>query len=91
MSLKERLNKEIKILFGPDKLGPSYPKLPEVDQFGETQVSGLYVRGDAVGKPLLKVGLNEGYEWVEHIKEEFPIQNQNSQTDSIDSVIECTE
>ncbi len=68
--LKERVRDDIKILRGPKRLGPSYPKLPSVDEFGETRIKGLYIVGDAAGNPLLKVGLNDGYDWVNNIQDE---------------------
>ncbi|MDH3648778.1 MAG: NAD(P)-binding domain-containing protein [Saprospiraceae bacterium] len=67
----DTLKKEIKVLFGPTRLGPSYPSLPEVNDQGETKIKGLYIKGDAAGDPLIKVGLNLGYEFVEDIKDEI--------------------
>ena len=67
----EFLKKESRLLFGPSRLGPSYPMLPEVSTSGETRIDGLYIKGDAAGHPLIKVGLNEGFDWVNDIKEEI--------------------
>ncbi len=77
----ERIRKEVKDLFGPNPLGPSYPQLPEVDEFGETRIPGLYIKGDAAGNPLIKIGLNEGFDWVEHIKEEVPAYRDKGRLD----------
>lgn len=68
----DKLKKETKDLFGPERPGPSYPKLPDVDEAtGETQRKGLYIKGEAAGDPLIKVALNEGYEWVETVAPEI--------------------
>lgn len=39
----ETLKKEAKILFGPTRLGPSYPELPAVDKDGESKIRGLFL------------------------------------------------
>ena len=65
------LKKESKLLFAPTRLGPSYPTLPEVSESGETRIDGLYIKGDAAGNPLIKVGLNEGFDWINDINNEI--------------------
>ena len=77
-------------LFGKDRLGPSYPELPDVNTSnGESQRPGLYVRGDAAGDPLLKVGLNAGYEWIEHIAPELENERDKGQVEYDVIIVGC--
>ena len=46
---------------------PSYPRLPEVDATGQTSVRGVYAVGEVAGTPLIKLGMNAGYELVANI------------------------
>lgn len=66
---------------GPNRKGPSYPELPYVSPTGESAINGLYIKGDAAGNPLLKIGLNEGYDWVESIQEKLTKLNGEKETD----------
>ena len=79
--LKEALKKDTKILMGPTRLGPSYPKLPNVNDFGETRIPGLYIKGDAAGNPLIKVGLNEGFDWVNSIQNDLKLIENKDKLD----------
>ncbi|MGQ0723294.1 MAG: NAD(P)-binding domain-containing protein [Candidatus Eiseniibacteriota bacterium] len=51
-----------KLLVGPKRPEPSYPSLPRVKPGGETTLPGLYAVGEIAGTPLIKYGLNEGYD-----------------------------
>ena len=46
-------------------------KLPRVDEFGETNVKGVYVVGDLAGVPLLKISVNTGVAVVGRIAGEL--------------------
>ncbi len=81
------IQKQLKILFGPDQPGPSYPKLPDVNDFGETRIPGLYIKGDAAGNPLIKIGLNEGYDWVNQISSEVKNFRGNGANNDYDVLI----
>lgn len=50
---------------------PSYPRLPECDEHGETTVSGVYVVGEIAGTPLIKLGLNAGHQLVQRLATQF--------------------
>ncbi len=80
-NLREGISKNINILLGPTRLGPSYPKLPNINEFGETRISGLYIKGDAAGTPLIKVGLNEGFDWVNNIQGDLKTLKDNGSLD----------
>ncbi len=51
---------------------PSYPSLPQTNQYGETTVSGLFVVGEVAGTPLLKLGLNAGVDVIDRIAPSVP-------------------
>ncbi|MCP4501936.1 MAG: NAD(P)-binding domain-containing protein [Deltaproteobacteria bacterium] len=51
-----------KRLFAKKAEEASYPKLPEASESGETSVPGLFIAGEVSGTPLIKLGLNQGYE-----------------------------
>ena len=79
--LAKRLRNEVRILTQPEKPGPSYPVLPDIDEAtGETRRPGLYILGEAAGEPLLKVALNRGFEWIERVKTEAEqLRNKSGQ------------
>lgn len=54
-------------LFEKDRPSPSYPNLPELKDHGESTIKGLFLAGDVAGRPLIKVGLNDGYDLAEHL------------------------
>ena len=51
-------------LFQRKRPEPSYPRLPQVDQDGQTTVPGVYAVGEIAGTPLIKLGLNAGHDVV---------------------------
>ncbi|MHC4954454.1 MAG: NAD(P)-binding domain-containing protein [Planctomycetota bacterium] len=54
-----------------DRPSPSYPVLPDVRQSGESNIPGLYLLGDVAGKPLIKVGLNDGFDLANSLADEL--------------------
>jgi putative YpdA family bacillithiol system oxidoreductase len=55
-----------------EKCGATFPStdrtaLPVISEHYESAVAGLYIIGDAAGSNLIKQGMNQGYEVVEHI------------------------
>ena len=54
-------------------------KLPEVDENGQTNVSGLYVVGDLTGIPLLKFSADTGARAVGHIAADADFQKLRGQ------------
>jgi len=84
------LKSQFNALFGKERPGPSYPKLPEVNTTsGESQRPGLYVSGEAAGDPLLKVGLNAGYDWIEHIAPELESYRDKGEVEYDVIIIGC--
>ena len=63
--------KEPKALFRPKRPEPSYPDLPVVSEQGESNVSNIYLAGEVAGTPLIKLGLNDGFELVERLAPEL--------------------
>ena len=57
----------LRSLFKKDSPSPSYPERPELKEGGESNISGIFLVGDVAGKPLIKVGLNEGHELAERL------------------------
>jgi len=57
--------------FRKDRPSPSYPVLPAVSATGESNIPGLYLLGDVAGKPLIKVGLNDGYDVANRLADEL--------------------
>ena len=60
-----------KALVAPKRPEPSYPRLPEIGAQGETTVDGVYAAGEIAGTPLVKYGLNAGYDLVHHLAAEL--------------------
>lgn len=58
-------------LISPKKPEPSYPRLPEVRDSGESNIEGLYLMGEVAGTPLIKLGLNDGVRIVEALHEQL--------------------
>jgi len=58
-------------LFKKGRPSPSYPTLPAVKENGESSIPGLFLLGDVAGKPLIKVGLNDGYDLAETLADEL--------------------
>ena len=89
-SIIQTIRQEIGILFGKDQLGPSYPQLPELDHStGETERQGIYIRGDAAGNPLIKIALNEGYEFIESIAEDLEADRDKGEADFDLIIVGC--
>ena len=57
----------VKGLFGKKRPEPSYPTLPKLDKKGQTTLPGVYAVGEVAGTPLIKLGLNEGYDLVQRL------------------------
>jgi NAD-dependent dihydropyrimidine dehydrogenase PreA subunit len=58
-------------LFRRDPPAPSYPVLPEVNERAESNIAGLYLLGDVAGRPLIKVGLNDGYDLADRLADDL--------------------
>ena len=54
-----------------DGPSPSYPVLPAVSDAGESNIPGLYLLGDVAGKPLIRVGLNDGFDLANRLTDEL--------------------
>jgi thioredoxin reductase/NAD-dependent dihydropyrimidine dehydrogenase PreA subunit len=50
---------------------PSYPRLPQVGEDGQSTVKGLYLIGEVGGTPLIKLGLNQGVDVAEALHREL--------------------
>ncbi|MCO4782630.1 MAG: NAD(P)-binding domain-containing protein [Candidatus Cloacimonetes bacterium] len=61
----------LKVMFGPKKLGPSYPQKPLISDEFETNVKDLYIIGDLSGTPLIKLTLNQGYDLAHILKQKI--------------------
>ena len=48
-------------LLGAKQPEPSYPRLPFVDERGQTTLPGLFAVGEVAGTPLIKLGINAGH------------------------------
>jgi len=89
-NIQNGIKAQMNSLFGKELPGLSYPELPDVNaSTGESQRPGLYVRGDAAGDPLLKVGLNAGYEWIEQITPELENERDKGQVEYDVIIIGC--
>lgn len=62
-------------MFSKDGPSPSYPVRPELNDLGESNVRGLFMVGDVAGKPLIKIGLNEGYDLAERLSAKLEQQD----------------
>ena len=60
-----------RLLFRPKRPEPSYPRLPDVDEHGQTSVRGVYAVGEIAGTPLIKLGLNAGHDLVARLATEL--------------------
>lgn len=76
----------LKGLFAGKGIEPSYPKLPLVDERGESNLPGVYVIGELAGTPLVKLGLNAGHDIVELLAPELK-RSSSSEADLLDLVI----
>jgi thioredoxin reductase/ferredoxin len=72
-------------LFAKKKPEPSYPRLPLVNDRGESNIPGLYLAGEVAGTPLIKLGLNAGHELAERIHRE--LQGSDAAEGVLDLVI----
>jgi len=54
-----------------DRPSPSYPVLPDVNAKGESNIAGMFVIGDVAGRPLIKIGLNDGYDLANRLADEL--------------------
>lgn len=70
-------------LRAPKKPEPSYPKLPAVDDKGQTTVPGLYAVGEVAGTPLVKLGMNAGYDLVMSLSTELKSSSVKADYDLI--------
>ncbi len=57
--------------FKEGRPSPSYPVLPDVKATGESSIPGLYLLGDVAGKPLIKVGLRDGFDLANALAKEL--------------------
>lgn len=73
----------LNIMFGPKKLGPSYPNKPEISEQFETNVKDLYIIGDLSGTPLIKLTLNQGYDLAHILKRKSKPSDDSSVYDLI--------
>lgn len=75
-------------LIAPQRVEPSYPSLPEVDEgSGETNVPGIYAVGELAGTPLVKLGLNAGHELIGRLGKELQARQGGEDGDLLDVVI----
>ncbi len=58
-------------LVAPKRPEPSYPRLPEVSETGQSNIRGIYLAGEVAGTPLIKLGLNAGVDAIERIHTEL--------------------
>lgn len=90
VNIRSWVSQEAKILLSKDKPGPSYPAVPQVDESsGETQRRGLYVKGEAAGTPLIKAGLNAGFEWIEHVRADLDIRRNKGNVEFDVIIVGC--
>src|SRR5262249_20794080 len=61
--------------------------LPEVDENGQTAISGVYIVGDLKGIPLLKFSVDSGTKAVMHIVSGFKSQVSETRNAVLDVVI----
>lgn len=66
------LSSKLRPLVAPKAPEPSYPRLPQVDDKGQSTVSGIYLVGELAGTPLIKLGLNAGVEKMDQLHETLP-------------------
>ena len=89
-TVTQRLKSEVKVLVEDERPSPSYPELPEADPVtGESSRKGLFIKGDAAGHPLIKVGLNAGYEWIEHVAPDLENDQDKGRTDFDVIIVGC--
>ena len=82
----ETVMKEPGLLFQPKRPEPSYPDLPVASADGESNIPGIYLAGEVAGTPLIKLGLNQGFERVEQLAEALK-QDTTTADDLYDLVI----
>jgi len=70
-------------LLHPKASEPGYPKLPEVDDHGQSSVPGLYLAGEVAGTPLVKLGLNQGWERVDAILDGVALHDDDNTYDLV--------
>ena len=58
------------------KFEPATVKLPQVDQYGQSNIKGIYLIGEIAGKPLLKNAINMGYDIIEKL---YPEMKDNTE------------
>ncbi len=54
-------------LFSKKQPDPSYPDLPLVRENRASKVAGLYLTGDVGSTPLIKLGLNDGVDFINRL------------------------
>ncbi|MFT5680208.1 MAG: thioredoxin reductase, partial [Myxococcota bacterium] len=59
--------KNPRALIKPRRPEPSYPQLPAVTAELESSIPGVYLVGEVAGTPLIKLGVNQGYDLVEQL------------------------
>ena len=75
-------------LLAPKRPEPSYPVLPAVSETGESSVRGVFLVGEVAGTPLIKLGLNAGFEAVEQLAPAIEaMRGQADDPDILDLVI----
>jgi thioredoxin reductase/NAD-dependent dihydropyrimidine dehydrogenase PreA subunit len=67
MSVVTNLRAWSHVAFGKKRPEPSYPRLPEVNDQGNSNVPGIVLTGEVAGTPLIKLGLNAGIEAVDRL------------------------
>ena len=66
---------------------PSYPRLPQVGENGETNVPGIYAVGEVAGTPLIKLGLNAGHDLVCRLAAELAKEPPPAGADVYDLIV----
>ena len=62
-------------------------KLPRVDEYGQSNISGLYIVGDLTGIPLLKFSADTGARAVQHILTDEAFQRDKGPVEIMDLAI----
>ncbi len=76
--------------FIEDRPSPSYPVMPDVDKNGESRnIRGVFLAGDVVGKSLIKVSLNNGFDLAETLNEKLKTMETGPAVDYDVAVVGC--
>ena len=66
-------------LVAPKRVEPSNPLLPDISTENETTRKDVYAIGDVAGSPLVKIGLNAGFDLVHQLLPELKIPSKNGE------------